>query len=111
MTSLGNIYKYSMKTVIFGTKGTIEANNVDEVVTVYTRNEKKEVQITEYPVNVNSHNALEEVQEMCEAILFSKQVCHEGIEGVKTVFVCSAAIESMNTGNPVKMDYTSIQSI
>ena len=111
MTSLGNIYKYSMKTVILGTKGTIEANNVDDVVTVYTRNEKKEVQIAEYPVNVNSHNALEEVQEMCEAILFSKQVCHEGIEGVKTVFVCSAAIESMNTGKPVKMDYTSIQSI
>lgn len=111
MTSLGNIYKYSMKTVIFGTKGTIEANNVDDMVTIYTRNEEKEVQITEHPVNVNSHNALEEVQDMCEAILFGKEVCHQGIEGVKTVFVCNAAIKSIATGLPEKLDYRPAEEI
>ena len=108
MTSLGNIYKYSMKTVVFGTKGTIEANNVEDTVLVYTRDESRVISVAEYKVDINSHNALEEIQDMCEAILFGKTVRHEGIEGVKTVLVCSAAIESMQTGKPVKLKYEEI---
>ncbi|MBQ2749968.1 MAG: Gfo/Idh/MocA family oxidoreductase [Clostridia bacterium] len=105
MTSLGNIYKYSMKTVIFGTKGTIEANNVEDTVLVYTRDENRVISETKYKVDINSHNALEEIQDMCEAILFGKKVCHEGIEGVKTVCVCSAAISSIASGKPERPDY------
>lgn len=111
MTSLGNIYKYSMKTVIFGTKGTIECNNTSDTVLVYTRDEEKVVHIAEHKVNVNNHNALEEVQDMCEAILFGKEVCHEGEQGARTVFVCSAAIESMATGMPQKLDFTAIEAV
>ena len=109
MTSLGNIYKYSMKTVIFGTRGTIEANNVEDVVTLYTRTEDRESVVTPYPVDVNSHNAQEEVEEMCGAILRGTPARHEGVEGVKTVITCSAAITSMKTGLPVKPDYRAVK--
>jgi len=111
MTTLGNIYQYSMKTVIFGNKGTIECNNTSDTVLVYTRDENKVVQIAEHKVNVNNHNALEEVQDMCEAILFDKKVCHEGEEGARTVFVCSAAIEAMEKGLPQKLDYSPIDAV
>lgn len=111
MTTLGNIYKYSMKTVIYGTKGTIECNNTSDTVLVYTRNEQKEILIEEHKVDVNNHNALEEVQDMCEAILFGKQVCHEGEEGARTVFVCSAAIASMESGKAEKLDYGPIEAV
>lgn len=111
LTSLGNIYKYSMKTVIYGTKGTIEANNVSDIVSVYTRNEQKEVSEVQYKVNINSHNAVEEIQDMCSAILYGTPVCHEGIEGAKTVFVCNAAISSIASGKSEKLDFSPIDNI
>ena len=60
-------------------------------------------------VDVNSHNAQEEVEEMCGAILRGTPARHEGVEGVKTVITCSAAITSMKTGLPVKPDYRAVK--
>ena len=111
MTTLGNIYKYSMKTVIFGTRGTIECNNTSDTVLLYTRDEQKTIHITEHKVNINHHNAMEEVQDLCEAVLFGKNVRHEGEEGARTVFVCSAAIASMQSGQPQKLDFSEIEAV
>ncbi|MBR5562225.1 MAG: Gfo/Idh/MocA family oxidoreductase [Clostridia bacterium] len=98
---------YTMRTVIYGTKGTIICDNTSPTMTLFTVDEEgvtKEPQTIE--VEVNNHNAAREFEVFADAILNDKPVLTDAREGAKTVAVCLAIVESSTTGKPVKPDYT-----
>ncbi len=108
-TSLGSISPYSMHTAIYGTKATIITDNTWEKLDFITRNEEtKELNTEEIPVPVNNHNCEDQVREMCRAILFGEPARHNIIEGAKSIYVCNAAIKSINTGEKIVPDYSTL---
>ena len=97
---------YTMRTCIYGTKGTIICDNTSPTMTLFTTDDEgvvKEPQIID--VQVNNHNAAKEFEVFADAILNKKTVLTDAREGAKTVEVCLSIVESSKTGKAVKPDY------
>mgnify|MGYP003300965426 CR=1 FL=1 len=97
---------YTMRTVIYGTKGTIICDNTSPTMTLFTVDEEgvtKEPQTIE--VEVNNHNAAREFEVFADAILNDKAVVTDAREGAKTVAACLAIVEAATTGKIVTPDY------
>lgn len=97
---------YTMRTLIYGTKGTIICDNTSPTMTLFTVGADgmaHEPQILDVPVN--SHNAAREFEVFADAILTDKPVLTDAREGAKTVEVCRAIIDSSRTGQIVRPDY------
>ncbi len=118
-TSIACKRDYTMRTVLYGSKGTIIVNNTDPELTLYLET------IDGHPfaagqleggseesikhmikVEVNNHNVAEEHRQMIAAVTEGKPLITPGREGARTVAVCRAVVESANTGMPVKINYT-----
>ncbi len=98
---------YTMRTVLYGTKGTLICDNTSPTMTLFTVGEDgmaHEPEILE--VEVNNHNAVREFEAFADAILRGKPVLTDAREGAKTVEVCLSIIESAGTGRPVRPDYS-----
>lgn len=98
---------YTMRTCIYGTKGTIICDNTSPTMTLFTTDEEgvvKEPQTIE--VQVNNHNAAKEFEVFADAIMNKKTVLTDAREGAKTVEVCLSIVESSKTGKPVSPDYS-----
>ncbi|MBE6812216.1 MAG: Gfo/Idh/MocA family oxidoreductase [Ruminococcaceae bacterium] len=97
---------YTMRTVIYGTKGTLICDNTSPTMTLFTVDEEGVTkQAQTIPVEVNNHNAFKEFAVFADAILNNKPVLTDAREGAKTVAVCLAIVESAKTGKPVSPDY------
>lgn len=97
---------YTMRTVIYGTKGTLICDNTSPTMTLFTVDEEgvtKEAQTLS--VEVNNHNAFKEFAVFADCILNNKPVLTDAREGAKTVAVCLAIVKSAKTGKPVQPDY------
>lgn len=97
---------YTMRTVIYGTKGTIICDNTSPTMTLFTTDEEgvtKEPQTIE--IEVNNHNAAREFEVFADAILNDKPVHMDAREGSKTVAACLAIVEASTTGKIVRPDY------
>ncbi len=98
---------YTMRTCIYGTKGTIICDNTSPTMTLFTTDE--EGVVNEKPeiidIQVNNHNAVKEFEVFADAIVNNKPVLTDAREGAKTVAVCLAIVESSVTGKAVKPDY------
>ncbi len=98
---------YTMRTVIYGTKGTIICDNTSPTMQLFTVDETghtiEEPQIIE--LEVNNHNYVREFEVFAEAILNDTNVLTDAREGAKTVEVCLAIVESSTTGKPVHPNY------
>ncbi len=97
---------YTMRTVIYGTKGTIICDNTSPTMTLFVTDDEgvtKEPQTIE--IQVNNHNAAKEFEVFADAIINDKPVITDAREGAKTVAVCLAIVESAKTGKPVNPDY------
>ena len=118
-TSIGCKRDYTMRTVIYGTKGTIIVNNTDPHLTLYLEKiegapfaagqlgDIKEKVISHHiEVAVNNHNLGAEHKHMIDAVANGKKLITTGREGARTVAVCRAVVESAKTGAPVKIKYT-----
>lgn len=96
---------YTMRTVIYGTKGTLICDNTSPSMTLFTADEDG---VTREPetieVEVNNHNATREFEAFADAILHGKPVLTDAREGAKTVEVCLSIVESSVTGKPVRPD-------
>ena len=118
-TSSGCKRRYTMRTQLYGTKGTILVNNTEPYVSVFRdrivpgskvldgalKAESENDIRLEYPVSVNNHNVKGEHDAFFEAILEDKPVPTGGREGLATVRVCRAIIESADSGRTVKIEY------
>ncbi|MBR6361453.1 MAG: Gfo/Idh/MocA family oxidoreductase [Clostridia bacterium] len=98
---------YTMRTVIYGTKGTLICDNTSPQMTLFTAGEDGLAHEGEIiPVQVNNHNAAREFEVFADAIINDRPVPTDAREGAKTVEVCLSIIESSKTGKPVNPDYS-----
>jgi predicted dehydrogenase len=115
-TSIGCKRRYTMRTCIYGSKGTIIVDNTSadlslfkseiagsEAFTPSIENQSLEIKI---PVRAVKHNIHDEMKNFVNCILTDTDPETDGIEGAKTVAACCAIVESTLTGEKVKPDYS-----
>lgn len=114
--SIGCKRRYTMRTVIYGTEGTIIVDNTSDYLSIfknsvnndgeedYLGKPSKEIEIR-LPVDINNHNVGAEISEFCKCILTNTPPKLSGAEGASTVSVCTAIIESAAKNTPVTVDY------
>jgi len=109
MTSVGCKRKYTMRTCLYGSKGTIICDNtspdIELQLEVVDENNKVTYDIQKIPVNINNHNVTSEIEELIDCIINDKPVPTDGVEGASTVAVGNAIVESAATGEKVIVDY------
>lgn len=118
-TSIGCKRNYTMRTVLYGTKGTIIVNNSDSHFTLFLEKENEnggnlgdvsnKTVAHEIPVVVNNHNVPEEHKQLIDAVMKNKPLVTTGREGAKTVIACRAVVDSAKTGKSVKIDYGAVK--
>lgn len=97
---------YTMRTVIYGTKGTIICDNTSPSLTLFETDEEGVTkEPATIPVEVNNHNAAKEFEVFADAIINNKPVITDAREGAKTVEVCLSIVEAATTGKIVKPNY------
>ena len=99
---------YTMRTLLYGTKGTIICDNTSPSIQVFRIAEGKNTVSSvpeEIPVCLASHNTMAEFEVFARHILEDTPVVTDVIEGAKTVSACLAVIESVATGRPVCPQY------
>ena len=98
---------YTMRTCIYGTKGTLIFDNKSENMTAYFADENghnpKEPEMI--PVEVNNHNAAAEFKVFADALVNDTEIETSVYEGAKTVEVCLGIVESSKTGKIVNPNY------
>ncbi len=98
---------YTMRTLLYGTRGTIICDNTSDHMELYTVGEdgvniKKEPDII--PLEIKNHNACREFEVFADAIRGGKLEM-TAREGAKSVEVGLCIVESSKTGLPVKPNY------
>lgn len=97
---------YTMRTVIYGTKGTLICDNTSPTMTLFVTDDEGQTQEPQtIEIQVNNHNAAKEFEVFADAIINDKPVVTDAREGAKTVEVCLAIVEAAKTGKIVKPDY------
>ena len=104
-TSIGCKRNYTMRTVLYGTKGTIIVNNTDPSLELYRLQPDGRAALTQLPLTIDNHNVMEEHRLLREAVLNGVPLVTTGTEGARTVAVCRAVVESAETGKPVEIVY------
>ena len=93
---------YTMRTCLYGTKGTIICDNRSPEITLYrhavTDNGKHLYPDTKIPVDIAHHNVSAEIKDMCDAILNNAPLECDAIEGSNTVAVGLACVMSAAKG-------------
>lgn len=111
--SIGCKRDYTMRTVLYGTKGTIIADNTSPELTLYQEElapgMNTQTVPLKLPVTLNNHNIAGEHVAFRDAIAKGIPVPTDGREGAKTVAVCLAAVQASQVGRPVAVDYSSFQ--
>ena len=115
LTSIGCKRNYTMRSVFYGTKGTIICDNKNSYLTFFTGEEKHPCSAKEWftipqeiPVSVANHNVTSELKMFLTALLNNEPVAISPMEGASTVAVCCAVVESCKTGMPVKVKYPQV---
>ena len=98
---------YTMRTCIYGTKGTLIFDNRSDTMQAFFADEDghfdKDPEII--PVEINNHNATAEFKTFADALKNGTEIETSVYEGAKTVEACLAIIESSKTGKIVYPDY------
>ena len=107
--SIGVKRVYTMRTCIYGTKGTLIFGNYDKTMTLYKANPEDIhsgfTKPTIIPCNPKGHNMEAEIRDFVLAIQNGKQPPISPLEGASTVAVARATVESVAKGKPVKIKY------
>jgi UDP-N-acetylglucosamine 3-dehydrogenase len=117
MVSVGCKRDYTMRSVFYGSKGTIIADNTSNYIKVFKeciceggslfKDIRDQTVGLQYPVDARSHNTAGEIEEFSDAILNDMPVRTDGVEGAKTVSVCLALVESAAMdGKKIAPDYS-----
>ena len=102
---------YTMRSVFYGTKGTILCDNTSPSLTLFTYGPDEEhpagaLHEKKIPIDINSHNASGEFAAFYNAVLNGSPVDTPAIEGANTIAVCHAIVKSAEMGGQaVKPDY------
>lgn len=104
--SIGCKRNYTMRTVIYGTKGTIICDNRTPEILLYSEG-KPFNDPDHFPVELKDHNAEEEVLSFYNAIVNDLPSPVPAEEGANTIAVCDACVRSSASGKPETPDYVS----
>ena len=101
---------YTMRTCLYGTKGTIICDNTSPEITIFRHvtdeNGKHTYPDEKIPVDINNHNLGAEIYDIALAIINDTELECNAIEGSNTVAVGLAAVESAAKGGmPVVPPY------
>ena len=102
---------YTMRSVFYGTAGTIVCDNTSPDITLFTTSlsvaGEKSAYTTAHKIKVSieSHNVSAEINGFVNALINNEPVPVSALEGAKTVAVCEASISSAQKGMPVKIKY------
>jgi len=115
-TSIGCKRRYTMRTAIYGSKGTIIVDNTSADLSLFKAenegsdmfNDNIENMSVEckIPVRAVKHNIHDEIKEFVDCILNDKTPEVDGVEGGKTVAVCCALVESAEKEEKIAVDYS-----
>lgn len=115
MVSIGCKRAYTMRSVFYGDKGTIIADNTSPHITIYKETianngllidgEWDQHKAISLPVRIASHNTYSEITEFIDIIINDRPVQTDGVQGASTVAVCLAIVESAATGRSVDVEY------
>jgi len=105
--STGCKRNYTMRSVFYGSKGTIIVDNTSPTMQVFKTEADCGFTVPMlYPISVmKSHNTQGEVSTLADCIINDTEVEMNAYEGTCTVAACLAAVESANTGKIVTVDY------
>lgn len=104
--STGCKRNYTMRTLVYGTKGTIICDNKSPTMELYTVAEDDLAHEPEIiSLDINDHNASKEFSVFADAILRDLHIEMSAREGAKTVAAALAIMESSETGTPVSPNY------
>ena len=112
--STGCKRNYTMRTVIYGTKGTIVVDNTSPTMSLFLAEINGEEKVFgtkainiehKIPVKIANHNVAAEIAEFCECILTNTEPRISAEEGARAVAACEAIIRSSATGKPEKIVY------
>ena len=109
LVSSGAKRAYTMRSVFYGTKGTVVAQNVPGEVILYADANGKsyhEAQVIEVPKK--DHNAEDEIAVFVRTITTDGEVPVSSYDGASTVAVACATVEATKTGMPVQIRYPEI---
>ena len=98
---------YTMRTCVYGTKGTLIFDNRSDTMKVHFADENGNGAETgeNVPIEINNHNAVAEFKVFADALVNDTEIETNVYEGAKTVEACLAIIESSKTGKIVVPDY------
>ena len=102
---------YTMRTVIYGTKGTIICDNTSSNIQVYSTDwlnpstKEDNTGFVNIPVAIDSHGFGREIDTFIDALEHGADIELNAREGTATVNVCLATVESAQTQKPVKINY------
>jgi len=101
---------YTMRTCLYGTKGTIIVESKEDEIRLYQVDEEGKGYTTPkmIPVESVSHNMAGEISDFVDAMIEGRPNPIAAIEGASTVAVCRATVESAKTGETVKIVYPEI---
>ena len=112
--STGCKRNYTMRTVLYGTKGTIIVDNKSNTMSLFVERlgdttaimgtSMKNIEM-KIPVTIADHNVTAELQIFCDVLTGRGENTIPAWEGAATVAVCEAIIRSADTGKPVRIKY------
>ena len=106
--SIGCIRDYTMRSVFYGTRGTIICDNTSPTITLYEKDPADGRKFTvpeKIPVVINNHNVVAEIDVFVNALLSGDQMPITSMEGAATVAVACATVESAKVGHPIQIQY------
>jgi len=107
--STGCKRNYTMRSVFYGSKGTIITDNTSPHMQVFKTDASCGFTTPMlYPLKINNHNAVGEVGDFIDRIINHQPIATTAREGAATVFAALAAIRSSKSGQPEKIDYSSL---
>jgi len=95
--SIGCKRPYTMRSVFYGSKGTIISDNTTSHIKIYDTGMEK-LEFVDIPVDIASHNVRAEVNEFIDCIRGRNPLLMDAREGARTVATCLAAVESSKSG-------------
>ena len=104
--SIGCRRDYTMRSVFYGTKGTIICDNTSPTITLYEGEDYATPKTI--PVEINNHNVTAEIDAFITSLIDGKDILVGSVEGANTVTVCCATVESAKIGKPVDIVYPKI---
>lgn len=113
--SIGCKRNYTMRSVFYGTQGTIITDNTTPSITVFKEGfaaqDSLMTDVSSYtvpvqlPVRLNNHNTTGEIADFTRSILEDTPVTTSSVEGASTVEACLGAVASAASGQPVNLSY------